>query len=132
MSEEELNKLAYEAQYLQQQAQEMQRQLQQAIAIASQLEAAAKTIEGLKDNKEEDYFQLGGGAFIKAKTAENSGILMDIGAGVFAEKNPEEAKELMQKRKKDVEKAMEILKNNLQKLTRRLQEIDGLAEDLQQ
>ena len=130
-AEEEMNKLAYEAQYLQTQAQEMQRQLQSAIMLQSEIEATQKTIDGLKGLDDETYFQVGAGSFIRAKPSGEKGILVDIGAGVFMEKNPDDAKELLAKRSANITKAIESLKGTVEKINRRLQEIDMQAQEMQ-
>lgn len=127
----ELNKLAYEAQYLEAQIQEMQKQLQQMVMINGQMDSTIKTIEGLKEAKNEAYFQIGSGSFIKAKPSGERGILMDVGASVFIDKKPEDAKEVLSKRKKDAERVIEMLKNNIQQIAKRLEEIDVKATELQ-
>ncbi|MFH1442811.1 MAG: prefoldin subunit alpha [Candidatus Micrarchaeota archaeon] len=130
-SEEELQKLAYEAQYLQSNLQEMQRQYQQAVAMMNQIEQTEKTVAALKDAKEDTYFQLGAGAFMKGKPNERKGVLIDMGANVFMEKTAEEARELLKARKANIEKAVGSIKKNLEEVSRRLEEIDSLAADLQ-
>ncbi|MBI5224234.1 prefoldin subunit alpha [Candidatus Micrarchaeota archaeon] len=123
-NEEELNKLSYEAQYLQTQMQEMQRQLSQAVAVGIQLDSTQKSISGLPDVTDETYFQLGAGTFIKAKPANGKSVIIDVGAGVFLEKPFGEAIELLKKRKSNVDKAIETLRSNIEKISKRLSEID--------
>lgn len=130
--EEELNRLAYEAQNLEAQLQEMQRQLQQAQLLVNEMNSTSASLEGLKELKEDTYFQLGSGAFIKGTAAENKYILIDVGAGVFMEKPIGEARELILKRREKLEKGIEALKANLTQGLKRLQEINQLADDLQQ
>ncbi len=130
-TEEEYNKLAMEAQYLQQQMQEMQRQLQQGIMIQSGIDSTVKTIDGMKGVKNETFFQIGSGAFIKGRANDGKGILVDVGAGMFVEKAPEDAKVLLLDRKDKIEKAIEMLKKNLAQLTKRLQEIDAQVSQME-
>ncbi|MFH1751233.1 MAG: prefoldin subunit alpha [Candidatus Micrarchaeota archaeon] len=130
-NEEELQKLAYEAQYLQQQAQEMQRQLQQAVLLINNIDSTDKTIDGLSGMKEETYFQIGSDAFVKARPSENGRVLIDVGASALMEKEPHDAKDILKKRKAQLEKALETLRRNLDKINKRLMEIDGKAEELQ-
>lgn len=130
-AEEEMNRLAYEAQYLQTQAQELQRQLQNAIMLKNEIENTVKTIKAMEDLKEETYFQIGAGSFVKAKATEGRGILVDVGAAIFLEKEPKEAIILLEKRKGNVDKALELLKNNLEEVSKRLLEIDKRAEEMQ-
>ncbi|HLC48385.1 MAG TPA: prefoldin subunit alpha [Candidatus Norongarragalinales archaeon] len=129
-NEEELNRLAYEAQYLQQQAQEMQRQLQQAILVLNNIDATTKTIDGLTGVKEDTFFQIGSDAFVKARPSPDM-VLIDVGANVLIEKEPKDAKELLKTRKANMEKAVGVLQRNLEKLNGRLLEIDRKAEELQ-
>ncbi|MEK6953899.1 MAG: prefoldin subunit alpha [Candidatus Micrarchaeota archaeon] len=130
-NDEEIQKLAYEAQYLQQQLSEMQRQLQQAIIVMNNIDATTKTIDGLKGLRQETYFQIGSDAFVKAKPQEGDKILIDAGANVLIEKEPHEAKEILRKRKEQVEKATEVMKRNIDKLNARLMDIEKKAEEFQ-
>ncbi len=130
-NEEELQKLAYEAQYLEQQMQEFQRQFQQAAVIQGQLEQTIQGIGGLEKANGDPYFQLGSGAFMKATPTPNLGVLVEIGSGVFIEKAPSEAISILGKRKDSIEKALGVLKGNIEKISKRLSEIDLKAADLQ-
>lgn len=130
-NEEELNKLAYEAQYLTQQAQDMQRQLQQAVIVINNIDATIKTIDGLSGVKEETYFQIGSNAHVLARPSENRKVLIEIGAKVMVEKEPAEAKELLRNHKVQMEKAVELLKKSNEQVSKRLMEIDMKAEELQ-
>ncbi|MEK6843530.1 MAG: prefoldin subunit alpha [Candidatus Micrarchaeota archaeon] len=130
-NEEELNKLAYEAQYLQSQLQEMQRQLQQAASVGMQLDITDKSIGQMLDLKDETYFQLGAGTFLLAKPSVENTVLIDIGAGVFLEKPFDEAREILKKRKTSVDKAIDAMKGNIEKLSKRLAELDLEASKYQ-
>jgi prefoldin alpha subunit len=130
-AEEEMNKLAYEAQYLQAQGEEIGRQVQNALMLKNEIENTIKTIESMKTLKDETYFQIGAGSFVKARASEERGVLVDVGAAIFVEKKPDEAKELLEKRLQNLEKAVEILKKNAEQITKRLQEIDSRASELQ-
>jgi len=128
-------------------AQEVQRRIQERLAVLQQLRAESeavqrriieielvqseldKTIESLEyfnslEGNVEALMNLGGGVFAYVDVKESKKMLVDVGAGVIAEKEVGEAIETLKRRK-------ERLNETVTKLEQILEQIVSQAEKIQ-
>lgn len=128
---EELTKIAYEAQAYQQQVQVMQQQLSTLQMNIVEIVGCIETLKGLKNVKNKDVFlPIGSGAYVKAKIIDEERILLDIGAGMIAEKAIEESIELLEKKKKNVEKLRDELQQNIKAIGEHIHKLDAEAKKI--
>jgi len=71
-----------------------------------EIEGSIKGIEELKDKDDEVLFSLGSQTYIPCKIVEKDRIIVEVGADVAIEKSLEEGKQILQKRKEEVEKSI--------------------------
>jgi prefoldin alpha subunit len=97
-----------------------------------ELQNTVASIDEIAKSNEEILFPIGSEAYSFGKVADKNKIIVEIGAGVALEKNFEEAKEIIQKRKADIETAVRAIQEDVQKLSQSLSslemEIQSLAE----
>lgn len=125
---EELQRLAYEAQVLEEQRQligQRMMQLQESVAQAS---VAIETIRGIK-SESKSFVPVGAGAMVPAKI-EAGNVLVDAGAGVVVEMKPDAAVALLESRMKKITDMLSSAEKDAGKLMQRLQAIDTQARGL--
>jgi len=96
------------------------RELEQQVAIVEQQvleqQLLEQNLEEIKEKKgEEVKVPLGKGVFVPAKLENVKKVLVDVGAKVVLEKNIEDAKKIVQKRKEKLLKLSESLNAEMQK-----------------
>ncbi len=130
--EEDSGRMMAELRALQERAQQASDQLSALQAFATESTLAAATLEGLsKQGGGEAMFPLGSGAFVKAVLAKENKVLLDIGAGVVAEKSFEEASQLLRSRVEDAGKAASRIQSQLQAMLSRSDELAAKLERMQ-
>jgi len=99
--------------------------------IAELLNTVA-SIDEIAKSKGEILFPIGSEAYSFGNTVDKDKIIVEIGAGIALEKNFDEAKEIIQKRRADIELAVKDIQEDVQKLSESLYslqfEIQHLAE----
>jgi prefoldin alpha subunit len=92
--------------------------IKQREAIMSKISEIDSVIEGLGEisEKKEVLFSIGGDAYVEGVIKKDS-ILIDIGAGVLIEKTIEEGKEILNKRKKELDKAINDIENEIKNIS---------------
>jgi prefoldin alpha subunit len=87
-------------------------------AIMSKISEIDSVIEGLGEiaEKKEVLFSIGGDAYVEGVIKKDS-ILIDIGAGILIEKTIEEGKEILNKRKKELDKAINDIENEIKNIS---------------
>lgn len=110
---EQLNQLEMQSQYIQ--------------AVIIDYNKARLTIEQLSklEKETEMLIPIGGGAFINTTAKKQEKILVDVGAGIVAEKTYEEALKKIDERIQNIEKSQV-------KLEQMMQNIQNQAEDASQ
>ena len=106
-NEEEIRKISVELRLLEQTAETLQSRLSMLNAVATDLTYANMALDSLEKEKEnsELLVPIGGTSYIKAKLDNPDKIVVGIGAGVSVEKTRQEAKDVIKKRREDLEKA---------------------------
>jgi len=103
------------------------------VSILREAISAIVSIKSLKDNPDSDtLIPLGMGTFVKSQISSNEKIVLNIGAGVAVEKNPDSAINFLESRIKEIEVALQEAAAKKQDAAKRLeqgkQEINRLAQ----
>lgn len=90
-----------------------------------EFEVTKQALADLKNVKAETEMlvPLGSGIYSHGKSVPVEKILVDIGAGVMAKKTYEEASSFLEKRKKEIDDAVEMLQGEANAITAKLGEI---------
>ena len=119
--EEELRQLATQISTIEYQISFLQQQFGFLSERLAELSVSSSTLNSIKKTKEEDILlPVGGSVFAFGKLADNSRVIIGLGANVFAEKEIDEAIKDINERQLEIE--------GLQKQTR--QQIEQLQENL--
>jgi len=93
---------------------------------------ALEDIEKLKE-KSEILVPLGSGLFTYGKITDSGKMLVDAGAGVFMDKDPESSKRLLEDKKKELEKLAKDMQDEIMDVSSRLNsiaiELEGLSQE---
>lgn len=127
---QELMRITYEAQVVQQQLQALQQQLAALQMSIEETDAALNTISGIKEVEGEALVPMGAGAFAKAKITDKDKVLVDIGARILVEKSAEDATKFFNERLEKMREAREGLTEAVTELQARLQGMDKRAQEL--
>lgn len=134
MSEEALQKLAYEYQLLQAQAQLLSQNLELLTLGMNEFSAVKGTLEELKKVEEENpeiLVPIGAGSFLKGKILDKSNAIVSVGAGYAVKKSIDEAIAYLNERIKEYEDAIRKTQESLQKIEHKLQDLAVQAQKLQ-
>lgn len=129
-NEEQLQKLAYEAQLYQQQGQLLKQQLDVLQATSAELAETIGTLKGLSPNKQGKLVPVGSGAFLRAKDLDSSNVLINVGSSLVLELPVASAIALLQKREASAKDVRENLQKNLSNVGMRLGELESAAQRL--
>lgn len=116
-AQQDAQALIAELQYLEAQSQEGQRQLNALRAAKAEVEAATAALGGL-DKDGDKLFPVGAGVYTHAKTSGGK-VLIEIGAGVVAEKTTEEAKKILADRGAKLDDALAKIGAELSRMASR-------------
>lgn len=133
---EKVRNLAVELRLLEGAAGEVQARIGVVEAALKEFSLASTTIQGLGELKVDDEIlvPIGAGSYVKAKLIDTEKVLVNIGAGVTAEKTVKEALTLFENQMNELEKIrgslhqqftqilerMEVLRNELRKFSRQM------------
>jgi prefoldin alpha subunit len=133
---EKVRNLAVELRLLEGAAGEVQARIGVVEAALREFSLASTTIQGLGELKVDDEIlvPIGAGSYVKAKLSDTEKVLVNIGAGVTAEKTVKEALTLFENQMNELEKIrgslhqqfaqilerMEALRNELRKFSRQM------------
>ena len=134
---EKVRNLAVELRLLEGAAGEVQARIGVVEAALREFNLATATIRGLEELKIDDEIlvPIGAGSYVKAKLADTEKVLVNVGAGVTAEKNVKDALTLLENQINELEKMrgnlqqqftqilerMEVLKSELRKFSQQMQ-----------
>jgi len=133
MSEEQAQQLLYQMQMLEAYLGDLVQRESTLLSILREAVSAIVSIKSLKDNTSSDTLMpLGMGTFVKSQISSNEKIVLNIGAGVAVEKNPDSAINFLESRIKEIEVALQEAAAKKQDAATRLeqgkQEINRLAQ----
>jgi prefoldin alpha subunit len=134
LTQQQLGELSERHQVYKHQAESISQQINVVGITIKDVETALITITTLKDESAgiETLVPIGFGSFVKANLVNTDTIVVGIGAGVSVEKNIDDAKSFLEKRKNELTKYQEQLNNTVAKLAQELQNIEKLAYKHQQ
>lgn len=130
LTQQKLQELSAKYQQYQYQAETIAQQMNMVQLTIKDVETALTTISGLKDVPagQEIMVPIGFSTFVNATLTNPDHVVIGMGAGVSAEKNIDEAKELLAKRKEELNKYHEQLNTTITKLSQELQNIQKLVQ----
>ncbi len=121
--DEEMNRLAVQAQILQRQSQVLQNQMEVLQTSITDLNASIDTLQNLPKAKETGILPIGSGVYITCHKVETEGVLVSIGAGLLANKSADEAVEILRKRLKAAGESFERAQKTLMQLNSQMQDL---------
>ena len=75
------------------------------------------SIDEISKNQKDILFKLGSEAFTYGNVADKNKILVEIGAGIVLENPPEDGKEILNKRKQEMESVLKEIQNNISQIS---------------
>ncbi len=130
--EEEFQRYATLVEYYKEQLQSIDQQFSYLQAAVMDYNKAKITIEQIGEANEgtEILIPIGGGTFSFAKAKDTKKILTEVGAGIVLEKNPEEAKKIIDRRIEELQKNQETLSKMSKNIQQQLEEVSTKAQQL--
>ena len=130
LTQEQLQELSGRYQQMQSQAEALSQQVNMLQITIRDVETALTTVDALKNETadKETLVPIGFGSFVNATLKNPDKIVVGIGAGVSVEKNVDDAKALLDKRKEELTKYHEKLNENLTKFAQELQNIQAVMQ----
>jgi prefoldin alpha subunit len=120
--QEQFNQLVAEVRLLEAYYQEVTNRQQSVSAALLDARAALEALDTLsKSQKNELLVPVGAGTLIFATAESLDRIIVSVGAGVAIEKSPESAKNFLQARRQDLEKAVTSLESQRKEIGSRLE-----------
>jgi len=108
MSEEQAQQLLYQMQMLETYLGDLVRRESTLLTVLREAVSAIESIKSLKDKPGSDTLMpLGMGTYVKSQISSNEKIVLNIGAGVAVEKNPDSAINFLESRIKEIEVALQ-------------------------
>ena len=134
LNQQQLAELSEKHHVYQYQAESIAQQINMVKLTIKDVETALTTITALKDESAgiETLVPIGFGSFVKANLVNTDTIVVGIGAGVSIEKNIDDAKSFLEKRKDELTKYFEQLNTTITKLGQELQNIEKTVQKHQQ
>jgi prefoldin alpha subunit len=131
-SDEEMRKLAVELRLLESTAESLQSRINFLNAAWAELSLSKNTLEGLEKEKANTllFVPIGGGSYVKAKLGAVDNVVYGVGAGVAIEKTLKEAKQGVENRLSDLEKARMSMEQQLSQVLNRIQEDQDRFQEL--
>ncbi|MFH1285343.1 MAG: prefoldin subunit alpha [Candidatus Micrarchaeota archaeon] len=125
----EINRIIYESRYYQQQAETMQQQLLALDSTLAEVNATVETLKNMQRVKErETMVPIGSGAYLSAVLKNEDKAIINIGAGVLAEKSIPDAVEFLSEKARNTEQVKMRLQNVLKDVVNR---VDSLEKEAQ-
>ena len=133
MNQEIQNKYV-ELQLLNQQIKQIQEQfliLQQQLTELINIETSLTELKDVKKNNEM-FSPIGSGIFVSSTIKDNDLVIVNVGAGVLIEKTVDEAKKLVQSQMENINKSIEIAKEQFAKASTFSEELTAEIQAMMQ
>ncbi len=128
--DEDAARISYELQYCQKQAEEIERQLGQLQMLLQENSSTQAALDALLvAGDAETISPLGGGVFFKAKILDSKKVLVDVGGRVIVEKTIQDAKAVLEQRRKTTLDTAARLEKNFEEVGRRMQALSQAAQN---
>ncbi len=134
LTQQQIQELAARHQQYQYQAESLAQQMNVVQLTIKDVETALITITALKDEPagKETLVPIGFSSFVSATLTSPDKVVIGIGAGVSVEKNVDDAKTFLDKRKEELIKYHEKLSNAVTKIASEMQTIEKIAQRYEQ
>ena len=118
----------------QRRAEALQQQISMVSLSAQDCQRAIATIEELEKERAgaQTMVPIGSGSFVYANLDMIDKVVVNVGAGISIEKSVPEAKEILQRRKSELDKILEKMNTTLGQLAQGMQSIEAQVAALQQ
>lgn len=130
MAEKELQEKILAYRILEARAEAMMRQSEQVQERIAEIESTLKSIEELEKSDSEVLFPIGSAAYIHGKVIDGKKVIVEVGAGVALEKTTAEAKDTLDKRKKEMQHAVSQMKRAIKKIYEEMSMLGPQIESL--
>ena len=123
MNKQELTQKYVEFQVLNQQIQQSQQQFQLLSKQIQELKSLSENTKEISKTKEnsEMYTNLGVGVHLKSQIKDVKHLLVNVGAGIFVQKTPEETIKIVDKQVIELDKFCTNLSNNIQEQVKKVE-----------
>lgn len=130
-AEDEIRRLIVELTVLENTAEYLRSRINLVNAAIAELNLAGMSLEGI-EKKDSDliFVPIGGGSYIKARLEDTDKIVYGIGAGISVEKPIKEAKEGVENRLSELNKARVALEQQLNQVLIKIQEGQNRLKEL--
>lgn len=88
------------------------------------------SIEELKKGEKDILFPLGSAAYAKGEVSETKKFIVELGAGIAVKKTIEESVSILEKRKKELQDAVETMQKDIQKTAEMMRQIEGQVQTM--
>ncbi len=128
--DEEIRELIYKLQLFQAESESLQRQASLIELSLNEIENTIQTLNSMNGVKagQEVIVPIGAGAHIYAIIARLDKVIINIGAGISVEKNIEDTKKILEKRREELRRGYEQIINNLSTVTAEIQKLQQEAQ----
>jgi len=126
VNNEELRKLAAEAENYQRMQRALKEQIVSVNMASMESAVAINSIEKIKGG-ETSLVSLGSGVYVKAKLEKNQKVLVDMGSGIYGEVDPEKAIEILKNRIEEGKGYSDKLENEMKKIKNSLADLENKA-----
>jgi prefoldin alpha subunit len=107
--------------------------LKQRDVVASKLVEIQNTLDSMDEiekTKEEILFPIGAEAYTFGKVVSKNRVMVDIGANVILEKNVEDGKEILNKRKTEMENALGSMQRDIAEVSSALEQLGSEIQEI--
>ena len=134
MNDKDPRNLLMQHREYQRRAEALQQQISMVNLSAQDCQRAIATLEELETEKAgaQTMVPIGSGSFVYAKLDLADKVVVNVGAGISIEKSAAEAKDILQRRKDDLDKILEKMNTTFAQLAHGMQTIEAEVTALQQ
>ncbi|MCD6470083.1 prefoldin subunit alpha [Candidatus Bathyarchaeota archaeon] len=130
-AEDEIRRLIVELRVLENTAEYLRARMNLVNAAITELNLASMSLEGIERKDSNQIFvPIGGGSYVKARLEDTDKVIYGIGAGIAVEKSIKEAKEGVENRLAELNKAKAALERQLNQVLIRMQEGQNRLREL--
>jgi len=106
------------------------RQRESLSAKLMEIDTTLKGIDEIGRTDEESLFSLGSETHLFGKVMDKNKMIVEIGANIALEKSFEEGKQILNKRREEIENLITSLENNILQLSASLQSLESQINEL--
>ncbi len=105
--------------------------MQKQNVFSSKIVEIQGTIDSMESLSASDVlFPLGSAVYVKGSPEKEGKVVVEVGAGVALEKSADQAKAILEKRKADIQKAVDTLANETRNISSMMQSIEVEAQNM--